>query len=452
MKKIRWFGDSIWLVLLGSAVMLLAAGCGGSTDSVPQPPSGPVPVSNAAVGDGGVPSFYVWTSRVPGTPGQLLRQQPLDANLALDNSDPSQNVRMLYTSTDGVDGKTPVAVSGAVYFPKGTPPANGWPVIAWTHGTVGMADVCAQSYTQRSDRDKAYLGTLLAQGYAVVATDYQGLGTPGPHPYVLTRAEAYSTLDNLRAALAMFPGVLANKVVLVGQSQGSGATIATLQYAPTYAPDVHIVGGVATGVAFGFSGTNPAPQIPAPVVSNALLPVSGDALFDMFIWLGTAPAENPAFDITPYLSDSAKPLFAAATKNCVDALETMEISEGITEANYLKARPPVSLVGPVLGRLPTPIAGFSLKVPLFTGTGLADSVTGTPAAYNFISTACSLGADIEWHYYPGLTHSGAVNGSLVDSLPFIKKVLAGEPVVSNCSSLVVPGPLQPATPGLPFNT
>ena len=332
--------------------MLLASGCGGSVNSDAQPPSGAVPVSNAAVGDGGVPSFYVWSGPVPGTPGQLLRQQSLDANLALDNSDPSQNVRMLYTSTDGVDGKTPVAVSGAAYFPKGPPPAGGWPIVAWTHGTVGVADVCAQSYTQRSDRDKAYLGTLLAQGYAVVATDYQGLGTPGPHPYVLTRAEAYSTLDNLRAALAMFPGVLANKVISVGQSQGSGGTIATLQYAPTYAPDVHILGGVATGVAFGFSGTNPAPQIPVPVVSHALLPVSGDALFDMFIWRGTAPAVNPAFDITPYLSDSAKPLFAASIKSCIDALETMESSEGITEANYLKASPPASLFAPVLSRLP----------------------------------------------------------------------------------------------------
>src|SRR5580704_6748294 len=107
MKTIRWFGDSIWLVLLSSTVMLLASGCGGSANSGAQPPSGPVPVSNAAVGDGGVPSFYVWSGPVPGTPGQLLRQQSLDANLALDNSDPSQNVRMLYTSTDGVDGKTP---------------------------------------------------------------------------------------------------------------------------------------------------------------------------------------------------------------------------------------------------------------------------------------------------------------------------------------------------------
>ena len=61
-------------------------------------------------------------------------------------------------------------------------PAGAWPIVAWTHGTVGVADVCAQSYTQRSDRDKAYLGTLLAQGYALVATDYQGLGTPSPHP------------------------------------------------------------------------------------------------------------------------------------------------------------------------------------------------------------------------------------------------------------------------------
>ena len=49
--------------------------------------------------------------------------------------------RILYTSTDGVDGASPVIVSGAFFAPKGTPPAGGWPIVAWAHGTVGMADI-----------------------------------------------------------------------------------------------------------------------------------------------------------------------------------------------------------------------------------------------------------------------------------------------------------------------
>jgi Secretory lipase len=70
---------------------------------------------------------------------------------------------------------------------------------AWAHGTVGSADVCAPSWAGRSERDITYLNPWLDQGYAVVASDYQGLGTPGGHPCLTTRPEAYSVLDSVRA-------------------------------------------------------------------------------------------------------------------------------------------------------------------------------------------------------------------------------------------------------------
>ena len=78
---------------------------------------GPPPVANPAQGDGGVSAFYTWADQVPATPGRLLRQEPLPEHLLLENA--SKGVRVLYTSTDGVGGKTPIAASGAVYMPKG---------------------------------------------------------------------------------------------------------------------------------------------------------------------------------------------------------------------------------------------------------------------------------------------------------------------------------------------
>jgi hypothetical protein len=74
--------------------------------------TGPRPVSDPALGDGGVSAFYVWDQEVPGTPGTLLRQEPLPENLTLANA--SKSLRVLYTSTNGIDGKTPVIVSGAI--------------------------------------------------------------------------------------------------------------------------------------------------------------------------------------------------------------------------------------------------------------------------------------------------------------------------------------------------
>jgi hypothetical protein len=70
--------------------------------------------------------------------------------------------------------------------------------MAWAHGTVGIADVCAPSWAGRSERDITYLNHWLDQGYAVVASDYQGLGTGGGHPYLIARPEASSVLDSVR--------------------------------------------------------------------------------------------------------------------------------------------------------------------------------------------------------------------------------------------------------------
>src|SRR5262249_39965868 len=158
--------------------------------------------------------------------------------------------RILYSSTDGLTGRSPVAVSGALFLPRGTPPEGGWPLIAWAHGTVGVADVCAPSWNERSDRDATYLNHWLSQGYAVVAADYQGLGVPGGHPYLATRPEAYSVLDSIRAVQAEPSYKISPKVVLVGQSQGAGAAFATAGEAAMYAPELKILGTVATGTPY----------------------------------------------------------------------------------------------------------------------------------------------------------------------------------------------------------
>src|ERR1700686_3939963 len=106
--------------------------------AAPPAADGPKPVLDPSVGDGGVSAFYVWDKAVPGTPGKLLRQEPLPENRMLANA--SKSVRVLYTSTNGIDGKTPITVSGAIYIPKGPAPSGGWPVVAWAHGTTGIAD------------------------------------------------------------------------------------------------------------------------------------------------------------------------------------------------------------------------------------------------------------------------------------------------------------------------
>ena len=110
-----------------------------------------------------------------------------------------RNTLLLYRSPS-VDGKTTV-VSGTVAIPKGKAPKGGWPVVTWAHGTVGIADVCAPSRSAMpANYDSPLLKRWLKAGYAVVRTDYEGLGTPGEHPYLIGDSEGRSVLDMVRAA------------------------------------------------------------------------------------------------------------------------------------------------------------------------------------------------------------------------------------------------------------
>jgi dipeptidyl aminopeptidase/acylaminoacyl peptidase len=129
---------------------------------------------------------------------------------------PLENARstklVLYTSRTP-QGKL-AAVSGSVAVPRGKPPKRGWPVITWAHGTTGVADVCAPTRDflgTPNPTGETYinpeLNAWLAAGYAVLRTDYQGLGTPGRHSFLVGKAEGRGVLDIVQAARELDPRI-----------------------------------------------------------------------------------------------------------------------------------------------------------------------------------------------------------------------------------------------------
>jgi len=375
---------------------------------------------NLAQGDGRVSEFYTWSGTPPTAPGQLLRSEKLPTTLGLAQA--ADAVRILYSSTDGIDGKSLTTVSGALFLPKGSAPPGGWPLIAWAHGTVGLADICAPSWAGRSYRDVLYLNTWLGEGYAVVATDYQGLGTPGPHPYLAARAEAYGVLDSARAVLKGIPG-LADRIVIVGQSQGAGAAFATAGFAPRYAPDLDIRGTVATGTPYLAAKTLARPSTtPADKV---------DRTIGYLLYIGLLLQQlDPSLEGSTLFTDKALPVFEQARIACIGGLESDVVTAGLTRANSLKADF-ARLVGQHLGTLVYPT--LKLAQPIFIGTGEQDGDVDPAMQLDLVKDACAAGSTVEAHLYAGLTHSDTVNASLKDSLPFVRKVMQGEAVAPVCA-------------------
>lgn len=366
-------------------------------------------------------AFYTWADPVPPMPGKLLRSEALTPQQSLASA--GLNLRILYSSTDGLDNLTPVAVSGALFVPKGPAPAGGWPLMAWAHGTVGSADRCAPSLNQRSPRDTRYLNHWLEQGYAIVATDYQGLGTPGLHPYGLTRPLAYGVLDSIRAVGAA-PVNVSRRAVVFGQSQGGRAAFATAVMAKDYAPDVELVGVVATGTPYASA---PA-QGRSPELENARRSVVPTFAYNL-LRLSTVALLDPSFVPADYLAERALPAFRASQDECLHAIEQRVVADGLTFNNSFKRSPKAAL-----DRVGREAAYPTLKtdIPVFLGTGGKDRDVFVPGQQALVRDACKAGDRVEWHFYPALDHSGAVNGSLGDSTGFVRRAFAGEAIKGNC--------------------
>lgn len=196
-------------VLMSSSVFLLTACGSGDGESIFNGPNNGIPVNNIQN-----PVVNVTAYTKDGMPEVAADSQLM-------------TYKML-----GVDNKE-VTATTLVFVPKTVQPANGWPIVVWAHGTTGVADKCAPSQ-QGLLGTEGLLQKLLAEGYVVVAPDYEGLGSPGNHPFLNLKSEAFSITDAVVATrdyLNRQGKKAAPQWVAIGHSQGGHAALGAAQYA-----------------------------------------------------------------------------------------------------------------------------------------------------------------------------------------------------------------------------
>jgi len=380
--------------------------------------------SNApALGDSYIGEFYLVDDVSAKAPGILLRQESLDEHQSLNRA--AESHRLLYTSTEGLFAQRSVAVSGALFLPKGTAPEGGWPLLAWAHGTVGIADICSPSWNGRQQRDETYLNHWLANGYAIVASDYQGLGTQGTHPYLATRPAAYSNLDIIRAVQkSSFP--VSKEVVIIGQSQGAAAALATVGHAPTYAPALDIRGVVATGAPYFSAEGIAAIQDTRP--KNVVDPRLGYN----FLALSMLGMIDPEFVLQDYVSTNVLPVAMAVNDTCYIDMKRLVKREQVTYNKAFK-KSPVEVLTKAFRRMEYPT--LKLSAPAFFGIGGKDINTPPRMQQALVKGVCATGSTVRTHFYPTATHGSIVNGSTEESSQFIASVFAGDSISGNCNDL-----------------
>ncbi|OTG89213.1 alpha/beta hydrolase family protein [Acinetobacter sp. ANC 3832] len=159
----------------------------------------------------------------------------------LDTINGAASVNVMSYNMPNVLGETKKATA-MVFVPKTPQPADGWRIVVWEHGTVGVGDSCAPSNNTFNPRFKSMAESLLAQGYVVVAPDYEGLGTPGIHPYLNLSSAAKSAINAVKAYKEHYGSKINGAWMSVGQSQGGHGSLATAEYANN---DANYKGAVA---------------------------------------------------------------------------------------------------------------------------------------------------------------------------------------------------------------
>jgi pimeloyl-ACP methyl ester carboxylesterase len=198
----------------------------------------------------GAEDFYLPPDPLPADrPGDIIRAEPVDAYLVPGVRLRAHAWRVLYRSTGAVG--EPTAVSGTVLAPRGRPKARA--LIGYAIGTHGIGDAAAPSrlLPRGLEWEASMMAACLARGWAVAITDYQGLGTPGDHAYMVGRALGPNVLDAMRAARLVCPEQLPDDgpAAIIGYSEGGAAAAWAAELQPTYAPDVELRAVVAGAAA-----------------------------------------------------------------------------------------------------------------------------------------------------------------------------------------------------------
>ena len=358
------------------------------------------------------PDTRQWNRPIP-APGAVAATVPLDPSLSLPQA--GRAVRQAYGTVDQ-HGRNAIATS-AVFLPHGTPPPGGWPVVAWAHGTTGLGDDCAPSTQPRSERDAEYLGHWLDRGYAVVAADYAGLGTPGLLSYLNGQAAARGIVDSLVAARA--DGLpLSPRWALVGQSQGAGAALVTATRATELGAPAGLDyrGVVATGapanIELIFQWGGPGfPPVSLPPGLN---------LYAMYILAGFRD-QHPELDLNRFLTPAGREMVDAAETLCYSA---MREKVGDFQVSQALSRPLKDIpdgFGLLQRYMGTPAVGYDR--PVFLGQGLLDLDVPAPSALSLAAEMTLNRQPLELHVYPDRDHSGTVYAATPDATAFLSRVL-----------------------------
>jgi pimeloyl-ACP methyl ester carboxylesterase len=267
----------------------------------------------------------------------------------------------------------------------------------------------------------ALLDDYVRRGYAVVQTDYEGVGTPGVHPFLVGVAEARDVVDIVRAARQLDARIGARYVVM-GHSQGGQSALFAAAEGPAWAPELTLMGTVAFAPASHLVAfLQPLPKRDTPDFGFAFagLMIRGFAAVD--------PAVRPEQLFTP----AAAPMEAELAGDCAPHLMESDSWAGLVPARTFV---PNADFEPLLKRAAENDPGtlhFASAALVVQGT--ADQIVPPLASDLLDGQLCANGAVVTYEPFADATHFSVLTAAQGAVRGWVDDRFAGKPAAPNCS-------------------
>jgi len=276
-----------------------------------------------------------------------------------------------------------------------------------------------------------YIDDFVRAGYVVAATDYEGLGTPGVHPYLVGLSEGRGVLDAARVARRF--ARTSSTTLIFGHSEGGQAALFAGELAPRYAPELWVAGVAAAA---------PAADIATFLTAAGAIPQAAS-----YVVMGAAGfhAAYPTADPASILTTDALADVPLAEHECSGAvIQQLSGTATVALAHSPMSTPPWSTI------LRANSAGnTTTRAPILVVQGTADDLILPGLTDAFIEKACNAGDTVDYNRYLGADHSTVIQAAQTDVLNWFAARIAGVSIVSSSCQR---GPTDRQTPTLPTPT
>jgi hypothetical protein len=394
------------------ALTLLAALAIGSTaalaqEVVPFPSPLPKPTADA---------FYTppAVQLAELSPGTVLRYRAMPAKLLPTGVKEGWQLMYRSTNTKGL----PVAMVTTFFVPKNAP-ATGKKLLAYQSFYDSLTLNCSPSGQASSNQllEKTFFQSVFAKGFYVVISDYEGLESQ----WIAARNSGQGVLDGIRAVQHFSKSGLdsSTPVGLMGYSGGGFATAWAAELAPSYAPELKIVGAAEGGL----------PVNPINVAKKT------DGTFWAGAYLGAVVGMSrayPELDVKDYATaDGLKSIedignrCLTGTPNLLTAYAYKKGSDLLKDPNFLELPEIVALND-------DNTMGKSLpKAPLYVFESVGDQLMPIADVDNLVKYYCAGGVKVQYKRQAGTDHVLGALG-LSGGLTYLLDRFAGKAAPTTC--------------------